>query len=174
MRDEIAASFGHVLGQCCAPQVVRAIEAGGDHRSLWQTLEQTGFADALIPTDAGGAALSLADAFPIPELCGHYAVPLPFAETMIWRGVLSHLNVALPSGSITFAGQTRRRGDEVVSGQVVCGMVADWAVLGIEGEWRIAPIATAQRYALPFPLDAALIGIAVHRDSRLVANIGLR
>jgi acyl-CoA dehydrogenase len=157
MRDEIAGSFSHVLEQCCTPKAVRAIEAGGDHRSLWQTLEQTGFADALIPTEAGGAGLSLADAFPIPELCGHHSVPLAFAETMIWRGILSHLNVAIPCGSITFADQTHCRGNEVVSGQVVCGMVADWAVLGIGGEWRLAPIGAAQRYALPFPLDAALI-----------------
>ena len=156
MRDEIAGSFSHVLEHCCTPQVVRAIEAGGDHRSLWQTLEQTGFADALIPTEAGGAGLSLADVFPIPELCGHYGVPLAFAETMILRGILAHLNVAIPSGSITFAGQTRCRGDQVVSGQVVCGMVADWAVLGMEGEWRLAPIGAAQRHALPFALDAAL------------------
>jgi acyl-CoA dehydrogenase len=176
MRDEIAASFGHVLEQCCTPRVVRAIEAGGDHRSLWSTLEQTGFADALIPTQAGGAGLSLADAFPIPELCGHHAVPLAFAETMIWRGILGHLNVTIPSGSITFAGQTRRRGEEVVSGQVVCGMVADWAVLGMEGEWRLAPIAAAQRTALPFALDAMLIWprSAIDRAVSVRSNIDER
>lgn len=157
MRDEIAGSFSHVLEQCCTPQVVRDIEAGGDHRPLWQILEQTGYADALVPTEGGGAGLSLADAFPIAELCGHHAMPLAFAETMILRGVLSHLNVAIPHGSITFAGQTRCRGDEVVCSEVVCGMVADWAVLGVGGEWRLAPISTAQRHGLGFALDATLV-----------------
>lgn len=157
MRNEIAESFRRVLEQCCTPQVVREIEAGGDHRLLWQALEQTGFADALIPTEAGGAGLSLADAFPIPELCGHHAVPLAFAETMILRGILSQRKVAIPPGSITFAGQTRSRGDTVVAAQVACGMVADWAVLEVGSERRLAPIAAAQRQGLGFALDATLV-----------------
>lgn len=178
MRNEIASSFGHVLEQCCTPQAVRAIEAGGDYRPLWQTLEQTGFADALVPLEAGGAGLSLADAFPIAELCGRHAVPLSFAETMLLRGILAHLKVDIPSGSMTFGGHVHCRGDEVVCGQVVCGKVADWAVLGIDGEWRLVPVGAAQRHALPFALDAALIwprsaidgatSVRSHVDARLV------
>jgi acyl-CoA dehydrogenase len=157
MRAEIDDSFSHVLEHCCTPPVVRAIEAGGDHRSLWHTLEQTGFADALIATDAGGAGLSLADVFPIPELCGHFAVPLPFAETMLWRGILSHLNASIPAGSITFGGRARFREDEVVCAHVVCGMLADGAVLVLPGEWRLISIGAAQRQRLGFALDATLI-----------------
>jgi acyl-CoA dehydrogenase len=157
MREEIADSFGRVLVQCCTPQVVRTIEAGGDCRPLWEKLEQTGFADALVPEERGGAGLSLADAFPIVELCGRYAVPLPFAETMVLRGILAHGKVVTPSGSITFAGHTQFRGDEVICNQVTCGKVADWAVLGNRGRWRLLPVGSAQQHALPFALDATLV-----------------
>jgi acyl-CoA dehydrogenase len=75
---------------------------------------------------------------------------------MILRGILSHMKAAIPSGSMTFAGQTRDSGDEVVAAHVVCGMVADWAILGQGSEWRLAPIAPARRHALGFVLDATL------------------
>lgn len=155
MRDEIASTFDRILSEYCTPQIVRSIEAGGDHRPLWHILEQTGFADALVATEAGGAGLSLADAFPIAELCGAHAVPLAFAETMVLRGVLAQHGVAIPSGSLTFVDAAHDRGG-VVSGRAICGKVSDWAVVGIDGKWWLAPTCSAKHDPAPFVLDATL------------------
>jgi acyl-CoA dehydrogenase len=171
MRDEIAAAFKDVLEQCCTSQVVRAIEAGDDHRPLWQSLEQTGYADALMPTAAGGAGLSLADAFPIAELCGHHAMPLAFAETMLLRGVLAQSQVAIPRGSITFGGVAHCRGDEIVCDAAVCGMVTDWALLAMESQCYLAPIGTASRRAVGFALDATLVWPRSMRDEAIAVRL---
>jgi acyl-CoA dehydrogenase len=156
MRDEIAGSFGRILSEYCTPQMIRSIEAGGDHRPLWQTLEETGFLDALIPSQGGGAGLSLAEAFAIAELCGAYAVPLALAETVILRGVLVQQGAVPPSGSLTFVDGAHRRGDGTIVGNAACGKVADWAVMGIDGEWRLLPTCSATGEPAPFVLDATL------------------
>ena len=89
-----------VLTGQCTPAVVRAIEnevAAQDRRALeadlakisataailWQQIEDTGFADLLLPEDAGGAGLALRDAFAVWDLLGQHAMPLPLAETML-------------------------------------------------------------------------------------------
>ena len=61
MEDDLFADAARQLLQGeCTPARVRAIEAGGSPRALWQSLEQAGFADALVPEHAGGAGLALA------------------------------------------------------------------------------------------------------------------
>jgi acyl-CoA dehydrogenase len=156
MRDEIASSFGRILSENCTPQMIRSIEAGGDHRPLWDTLERTGFADALVPSELGGAGLSSADAFAIIESCGANAVPLAFAETVVLRGALTQRGFVPPSGSLTFVDAAHLRGDGITVGNVVCGKVADWAVMDIDGEWRLLPTGSATVGRALFVLDASL------------------
>ena len=155
-KDEIASSFGRILSENCTPQVIRSIEAGGDHRPLWDALERTGFADALVPEELGGAGLSSADAFAIIESCGAHAVPVAFAETMVLRGALTQRGFVPPSGSLTFVDAAHRRGDGITVGNAVCGKVADWAIMDIDGGWRLLPTSSATSGRALFVLDAAL------------------
>lgn len=65
----------------CTPAAVRAIEAGSESIPLWDALEQSGFVQALLPEDAGGAGLALEDVWPVMFSAGRHAIPLPFAQT---------------------------------------------------------------------------------------------
>ena len=113
----------------CTPQVVRAIEAGQSVQPLWQLIEASGFADALVDEAQGGAGLSLSAAYPVLELCGAFALPVPLAETMVARALLAQAGVDVPGGSITLS-----RGSVNTDGGVICrrvhgGYVADWVLV---------------------------------------------
>ena len=92
----------------CLPAVVRASEAGGSLQALTDALADSGFADALLPEAQGGAGLSLAQAFPLFELCGRYLLPLPLPEQMVARalgsapalGLTACLNAAQMAGAL--------------------------------------------------------------------------
>ena len=70
-NDLFADAARDVLADQCTPQVVRAIEEGGRTAEattdLWEQLEATGLADALLSEDAGGAGLGLGQVFGVLE-----------------------------------------------------------------------------------------------------------
>lgn len=110
--------FDRMLAAIAAPAAVRAVEAGGDASAMWSELAQSGFLDALVPEEAGGAGLSLAGIAPLIEAIGAHAVPLPVAETMVARALLAGAGVASRDGPIALA-------TAGVPGQIVpCGLVA--------------------------------------------------
>ncbi|GAO53568.1 acyl-CoA dehydrogenase family protein [Novosphingobium sp. MD-1] len=110
--------FDRMLAAISAPAAVRAVEAGGDASAMLSELAQSGFLDALVPEEAGGAGLSLAGIAPLIEAIGAHAVPLPVAETMVARALLARAGVASRDGPIALA-------TAGVPGQIVpCGLVA--------------------------------------------------
>lgn len=92
-------AFCRLLSGMVTPKAIRAIERGEPHAELWRELEESGFADAMRPEASGGAGLDLAQAFPLVAAAGEYCVPLPFAETMVARGMLAAHGICVPSGS---------------------------------------------------------------------------
>lgn len=156
MDDLFSDAVRQVLAAQCTPAVVRQIEAGGTPAALWQHIEAAGFADALVPEAQGGAALSLAEVYPVLELCGEYAVPVPLAETLLARAVLASAGVAVPAGSVTFA---RGRATEV--GGLVCddvqgGRVADWVLVASGAQAVLLPVAQAVQTPASFAVNACL------------------
>lgn len=91
-------AFRRQLSELVTPDVIRAIEAGRSPDALWCGLEETGFTDAMLPEAVGGAELALSASFPLIMAAGEYCVPLPFAETMVARGLLSSQNAPIPKG----------------------------------------------------------------------------
>ncbi len=149
-----------VLTDHCTPQAVRAIEGGQAPEALWEAIEASGFADALLPEADGGAGLSLAEAFPLLELCGAFVVPVPLAETMAARALLAQAGVPRPGGSIALA-QGHMQGD----GTLVCerasfGRVADWVLVelgvGVDKTCLLLPVDAASSEAAVAALDATL------------------
>ncbi|MDF1485638.1 acyl-CoA/acyl-ACP dehydrogenase [Ramlibacter sp. H39-3-26] len=90
-----------ILRDHCTPAVVRAIEAGGQPGALWSAIADAGFLELLAPEDAGGAGLTLAEAFPVFALLGRYAVPLPVGQAIVARALLPA--GAVPAGIVTLA-----------------------------------------------------------------------
>jgi acyl-CoA dehydrogenase len=156
MKNDIYDALDRMLSEHCAPSVVRQIEAAHDHGTLWQVLEDSGFVDALVPAEAGGAGLSLADAAPVATLCGRYAVPVPFAETMLLRGQLAVAGYDYPKGSIGFGGRCIDVQNAVQCPQASLGRVADWVLIEHGGQHRLVATRDAQVASVAFPLDAAL------------------
>ena len=164
-NDMFADAARDVLADQCTPHVVRAIEEGGRTAeattALWEQLEATGLADALLSEDAGGAGLGLGQVFGVLEQCGAHALPLPLGETMVARALLAQAGVARPAGSIALA-----RGEHLANGGLRCalvrsGQVAAAVLVQASTEWRLLNTADAQGAAQALALDAALTWTAV-------------
>lgn len=167
MNDLFSDAVAQLLADQCTPAVVRQIEAAADARgaaaTLWQHLEDAGFADALVPEAQGGAGLSLTEVFPVLELCGAYALPVPLAQTLLARAALAASGVPIPKGNVTMAlGDTGN--DAIKCEAVACGRVADW-VLVVPGDLSdpqarlqacLLPVSAATSTPGSFVLDAGL------------------
>ena len=156
MDDLFSDAVKSLLTDHCTPAVVRAIEAGQTRAVLWQQLEASGFADALVPESAGGSGLTLPDVYPVLELCGSFAVPVPLGETLLARGLLAHAGVAAPTGPVVF-GTGHMGGDgRLHAAQVRCGTQADWVLVSRGGVSRLLSTADAQVQVAGFCLDAQM------------------
>jgi acyl-CoA dehydrogenase len=100
MDNPFAIALNDLLSDQCTPAVVRRIEGEPGERALWTQLIETGFADALLPEEAGGAALPLEQAFDLFEACGRHALPLPLPETLWARALLHRAGVTAPAGPL--------------------------------------------------------------------------
>ncbi len=157
MDDLFSDAVRQLLADQCTPQVVRSIEAGASPVDLWSHLEDAGFLDALVPESLDGAGLSLRDVYPVLELCGTFAVPVPFGETLLARALVSESGARAPGGPISFGdGQIDAEGCLRCSA-VRSGKVCDWVLVSHEGKCRLLPVASARVAADAFCLDATLI-----------------
>ena len=157
MTDDLFSdAVAQLLTDQCTPAVVRAIEAGGAHHSLWQHIESAGFADALLPEDKGGAGMGLADAYPVWALCGAHALPVPLAETMLCRALLTGAGLTPPTGSMTLANAGLNAHGQLTGDTVRCGRTADHVLTVLSDSILVLPTATATATDAGFCLDATL------------------
>lgn len=122
--NELLEPFERMLESACPPAAVRAVERGGPVDAMRRELAASGFLDALVAEEAGGAGLSLADVAPLLMALGKHAAPLPVAETMVARGLLAAAGQQAPEGMIALA--TVSAGQAVV---VPFGLVGDHVLL---------------------------------------------
>jgi acyl-CoA dehydrogenase len=134
--SEFLEPFDRMLEALCDPAAVRAVEAGKPIAAMWQGVAESGFLEALVPADHGGAGLSLADVHPLWQALGRRAVPLPVGDTMIARRLLAVAGVACPEGPIAIA--------EIVAAEtVLCfGGVATHALVETEGRLHLVALGT--------------------------------
>lgn len=123
-------SFDRLLNDISTPQVIREIESGGSPQTLWQQIIESGFADAMISENAGGAGLDLGDAFSLFFLCGRHALPLPVAHTIVARGVLARQATDLPQGAVVISNiPVTHADDNVELHHVPYGKLAQWIIV---------------------------------------------
>lgn len=89
MDDAILGPFADLLADLSSEQAIRNAEPSGDTAVLWTALEQSGFLDALVAEDMGGAGLTPAIVAGLAIKCGEHLVPAPVAETMVARAILA-------------------------------------------------------------------------------------
>lgn len=122
--SEFLDPFERMLEALSPPATVRAIEAGEPGGTLWNGVAESGFLDALVSEERGGAGLPLAEVGALWQALGRHAVPLPVGETMIARALLADA----PDGPIALATASAR--GEVV---VPFGRVADHVLIEKDG-----------------------------------------
>jgi alkylation response protein AidB-like acyl-CoA dehydrogenase len=144
--NDMVAPFELLLADLFPLSAVRAIEAGGNADALWERLEESGFLEAMVPEAAGGAGLSLAQAFELFVVAGASVLPLPVAATLLVRALLALEGASAPGGPIAIAArvETLAQGG-VRAHQVPCGMTAQWIALSQDDGWLLLPVAAARR-----------------------------
>lgn len=147
------------------PAQVRAIEGGDSATTLWHAFEEAGFPDALVPEDQGGSGLCLADVHGLLEACGEFVVPLPLAETILARGLLSHSGLKVPEGSTVFALGRRAADGSLRCSPVRFGRVANHVVVHDGSAMRVLAVADATPGKGAFCLDATLEWAAAAVDA---------
>ncbi len=174
--EQFTDALRDLLNDRCTLRHVRDIEAGQPARALWDALEGSGFADALLPESQGGAGLALADAFPLFELCGSFALPVPLAETMVARSFLSASGVAPPPGSIALARLQPNDDGSAICERVAFGRTADWVLATQDDGCMLLSTAYANSSDAVFVLDATLVwsAAALAEASPLTPALDLR
>lgn len=74
-------------------------ETKGWSDTLWQLIGELGIEHALVPESDGGVGGDWDDAYLIIRAIGQYAVPLPIAETIVARWLLSRAGAEQPEGA---------------------------------------------------------------------------
>ena len=92
-----------------------------------------------MPESAGGAGLMLSDVYPVLELCGAFAVPLPLGETMLARGLMAQAGVSAPAGSVVFGTGQHAADGRLRCAQVRSGAKADWVLVSSADTCRLLP-----------------------------------
>lgn len=138
-------ALDRLIADHAGPQQLRRIEAGEPAQTLWQVLVDGGHADALVPSEQGGAGLDLDAALAIALACGRQALPLPLPQTLVVRAALCAQGLPVPQGPITIASSAAWRDDGAVRARdVPCATTAQWVLLGTaEADWLL-PLAGAR------------------------------
>lgn len=158
-----AEAIENILRDQCTPAVVRAIERGGETTALWQAIAGAGFLDLLRPEGEGGASLALPDLYVVIKHFGHYAAPLPFAESIAARALLAP-GVHLPSGPLTLAHTLVRKPDGSLHAPMVpFGMVSDHVLAAEGGQLLLLACASARR-RIPTGIAASQAATLVWAD----------
>ncbi|MDS1139126.1 acyl-CoA dehydrogenase [Pusillimonas sp. SM2304] len=141
MDDLFSDALERLFEQMSTPAVIRQVEHDGNAKALWAGIEASGFLDALVPEQHGGAGLTLAQAFPLFMSAGRHAVPVPFAQTMLARAYLAQVGAAAPAGAIALLGHLDApETDAPLRAFVPFGRTADWVLARVDGRVRLLPV----------------------------------
>lgn len=163
MDSDFHNALDRLLTGISTPIVVRAVDAGGAPLQLWQQIIDSGFADALVAENRGGAGLGLADAFHLFFLCGRHALPVPLAQTMIARRICAAGGMRIPEGPVALSPPPVVANDQSIECRnVPFGKVAQWVIVPHADAGEGAD-ACAARPAWLLPVSAATRGdSAIH------------
>jgi hypothetical protein len=143
-----------ILIEQCTPAVVRAIERGASAQVLATAISEAGFHELMAPEQSGGGDVSWRDFFDVVLLCGFHAVPLPLAQTLAARALVSAPQ-ELPPGLITFAPALARGLDGSLHALDVPAAQVASHVLAAEGE-HLVLLSIHDAHRLPSGIHGSL------------------
>lgn len=110
MTGMISESINRIFSQRVDRNLLEAAENGVWQQQLWDTVEESGFADVLTPDHVseqdGNRGGKWEDAYPVFHAIGFHHAPLPLSETIIARALLAEVGLQAPTGPITIAEQS--------------------------------------------------------------------
>jgi acyl-CoA dehydrogenase len=151
-RELLREAAERLLEKHCNPAARRSADGGELPKALWRSLEEAGYAAALVPENAGGPGLEMTDALSLLLVAGRHAAPAPLAETMLAGWLLSSAGIAMPAGPIAVA--------PVREGELPAAKQAG-------GEWRI----DGKAARVPWASQAAAIAVLATSDKGHVAAL---
>lgn len=96
MLELMVAPFRRLVSDLATPEAIRKAEVVQGPPELWSEIIASGFLDALVPEEKGGAGLDLSDVFPLVVAAGEFCLPAPFAQTMMARALLDKKGLTAP------------------------------------------------------------------------------
>jgi alkylation response protein AidB-like acyl-CoA dehydrogenase len=144
----ICDAFSQWLEATFDSQQVRGIEHDAANSDDWQKIIDSGFADLLVPEEAGGAGAGLETFGEVLHTCGACALPLALATTLWIRAALVAEGISAPPGAIALA-NGQRDGQAVSCSRVAFGTQAQWVLVVLGEEAWLLAVADAE------PLDTA-------------------
>jgi acyl-CoA dehydrogenase len=81
----------------------KRVAEGAWPEKLWEQLDDSGLPSMLLPENEGGFGGGWEEAFIALFLAGTHALPLPIAETLIGRKLLSKAGLPVPAGALALA-----------------------------------------------------------------------
>ena len=103
----ITETADRLMAEVAPPAVVRGLKDRSSAAAVWAALAQSGFLDALVPEDRGGAGLTAMDTLPVLLAAGRHALPLPLGATMAARAMIAASGAAVPDCIIAIASSAR-------------------------------------------------------------------
>lgn len=101
--DMLREATSRLLDDALTPAIRAAAAAGEWPESLWSALEELGLPAAILPDEAGGFGVPVADALSLVAVVGEYALPLPLVDTMLAGFLLAKAGLEVPAGALSVA-----------------------------------------------------------------------
>jgi acyl-CoA dehydrogenase len=100
--DMLRETATRLFQEHCEAPSLRAAEKTWP-QAAWDAVEEAGLHRALVPEDAGGYGVPVADALSLLRVAGEHALPLPLAETLLASWLLAGAGLPIPDGPLTIA-----------------------------------------------------------------------
>lgn len=100
IKDMIADGINRLFAEEVTRDLLESFESGEWPESLWQKVEQTGYADVLCDDEEAGG-LNWRHAFPVFHAIGYHRAPLPLSETIVARGLLKQVGLPAREGPMS-------------------------------------------------------------------------
>ncbi len=92
-----------LLADRLTPQDRARVAAGEWPDDLWAAIDEVGLPAAILPEEAGGFGVPVADALSLLTVAGSHALPLPLADTMLAGLLLARAGIEVPAGPLAVA-----------------------------------------------------------------------
>jgi acyl-CoA dehydrogenase len=142
--DLLRETATRLFQEYCDAPALRAAEKAWP-QDAWDAIEEAGLHRALVPEDAGGYGVPVADALSLLRVAGEHALPLPLAETLLASWLLAGAGLPIPDGPLTIA--------PVVAGETL-------SLIRTGDAWRLTGTATR----IPWGRNAAAAAVLAAHD----------